>query len=282
MVSSSQSVIVPIIYSDIFNFPLHIDELWYYMGQTTYKKEDVLATVIQHPQLSFQENYICLKGKEVYIKKRIKNIPKVEMQYKKAKRVAFFLGLIPWVLCITLSGSLAAGQYKKNDDIDLFIITKPNTLWLSRFLLLGVVALLRKRRKKTQLHAPGSICINFLIDTEKLDMSIFGRDMYIAWEVAQLKVLVNKHHTFELFLKRNTWIKNYVGYTVPSRNMSYPKEVTFLTRYLSRLAENIQRKSIEKSRTKELVERHIAAFHPSEYHTAILAQLEARMSTIPH
>src|SRR5690606_19523658 len=52
---------------------------------------------------------------------------------KAARGVAEYLARVPWVQFIGVTGSVAACNALKKDDIDLIIICKKNRAWISRF-----------------------------------------------------------------------------------------------------------------------------------------------------
>lgn len=283
MGSSSYPLLRALVYSDIFDFPLTRSELWHYTGPGIVSKKQFEILLRDTPHLVCKNQYFCLKGREAIIRRRIKNEALVRHQQEKAERVARLLGYIPWIRCICLSGSLAAGQYKKTDDIDLFVVTKADTLWLSRLCLLGVISLLGKRRKKLLAQAPGSICLNMFADMKSLDMSVLGKDLYIAREIAQLKVLVNKDQAYEHFMKENSWIRTFLPHVaVPSVRTPSPQTVSAMLVTLNKILQRFQENIMKKTRTTEHITDHLIALHPSNYHERILQKFEAKMRTIPH
>jgi predicted nucleotidyltransferase len=283
MASKSALSLLPIFYSDTFNFPLTYEELWNFLPPSDIKKTELQSLILTNKKLFTKHGYICLKGKEKSIEVREKQEHIVNREKIRARRFAELLGIVPWVVCICLSGSLAAGHYKEEDDIDLFVVTKPNTVWLTRICLLGMLALLGKRRKKGQIHAPGSICLNMFVDTQGLRLEHLGKDIYIAREIAQLKPLVNKYNTFEQLLSQNQWIREFFPHAIPVLDVSIMAPlVSPYSRFFNGLAKIVQLPRIQKTRTTELIEEHLLAFHPGTYHEEILAQFEAKSRTIPH
>lgn len=283
MGSSSYSLLSAIAYSDLFNFPLTRSELWRYAGPGIRNKKQFEVLLRDIPHLVCKDQYICLKGNEAIIRTRIKYESHVRHLQKKAARIAWVLGCIPWVQCICLSGSLAAGQYRETDDIDLFVITKVDTLWISRFCLVGMVSLLGKRRRKSLVHAPGSICLNMFADMNSLTMSILGKDIYIAREIAQLKVLVNKGQTFEHFMGKNTWVNTFLPHVkIPSESKWITQKTSTFIAIVNKILQRFQETIMEKTRTTELITDHLIALHPGDYHERILREFEAKMHTIPH
>lgn len=283
MVNKTTPILTALTYSDGFNFPLTLDELWLFLPPSTITKEELPRLIKKISQVSMRGAYICLRGRESLCDTRKKYDVYVQEQRTKAQAIANILSRLPWVLCVCISGSLAAGQYKNRDDIDFFIITKADTIWLSRLCILGLLQILGKRRRKEELHAPNSICVNMFIDMKGLYLGVLGQDIYIAREIAQLKVLVNKEKTFEKFLSENHWVKTFLPHTfkIGPVHISGPR-VSFFSRFMNTIVRFLQMKTIMKTKTTERIEEHVVAFHPADYHRRILAQFEAKVRTIPH
>lgn len=283
MVNNIRPILTALTYSDGFDFPLTLDELWLFSPPSTIKKEELPRLIKKISLVSMCGAYICLKGRESLCDTRKKNNIFVQEQRKKAQKIADILSKLPWVLCICISGSLAAGQYKEHDDIDFFVITKCDTIWLSRLCILGLLQILGKRRRKEEVHAPHSICVNMFIDTKGLFLGVLGQDIYVAREIAQLKVLVNKQKTFEKFLIENRWVKTFLphAFSLRSTHIQDPSVSSF-SRFTNAIARFLQMKSIARTKTTERIEEHLVAFHPVDYHHRILARFEAKVRTIPH
>ena len=70
--------------------------------------------------------------------------------------------LIPWVMTIAVTGSVAYGSAGKRDDIDLFIITKRNRLWISVFYALILVRVFQTLRLEPRHLLP--FCMSYVHD----------------------------------------------------------------------------------------------------------------------
>ncbi len=53
-----------------------------------------------------------------------------EIRLKDAKKYARVIANFPFIQAVFISGSLSKHVMKPNSDIDFFIITKPDRLWL--------------------------------------------------------------------------------------------------------------------------------------------------------
>lgn len=130
----------------------------------------------------------------------------IEEKYrKKAKKFANILCNIPFIKMIAINGSLASGKITKNSDIDFFIITQNNRLWLVRLLITLILDLGFIRAKKNK-HS-GKICLNHLLTNEKYLLN--RQDDYNAYQYSHLIVLYSTDDTYQEFIKKNQWMKKY-------------------------------------------------------------------------
>ena len=82
----------------------------------------------------------------------------------RAKFWANFLGKLPGVAAIFLSGSMASGKATKKSDIDFFILAHPGKIWTARFFIFFVLKSMGKLSKPH--HHEGQICPNHFITTD--------------------------------------------------------------------------------------------------------------------
>ena len=111
---------------------------------------------------------------------------------------------LPFVKNIFLCNSITFNSLKKDSDIDLFIITKKNSLWRARFrsvLLFALTGLKRSRKKKEK-----KFCLSFYIteDHKSLyNIMISKTDIYLNYWLAHLVPLYSEHETLDMY-KDNT------------------------------------------------------------------------------
>ena len=54
----------------------------------------------------------------------------------KAIKRAKFISKFPYIENVSISGALSKNYYNNDGDIDFFLITQPNRLWIARTLLI--------------------------------------------------------------------------------------------------------------------------------------------------
>ncbi len=120
---------------------------------------------------------------------------------------------------VMIGNTLSMNAGKESSDIDLYIVTQKNRLWLVRiaitflFQILGV-------RKTAKKHA-GRFCLSFFSTEEGMDFSNFAlddNDIYLYFRLVYAKPVINFNQTYEQFLQKNTsWCdiseyKNIINY----------------------------------------------------------------------
>lgn len=133
------------------------------------------------------------------------------------------LKLFPGIAAAAVTGSLAVNNAAKDDDIDVWIITRPNRLWLVRFWLLLAVRMLSLYKKIAKSVAQrlnfladdwsvDDWCFNLWMDRLDLKVPLKQQSIYTAYEICQadwldfgLSLTVGQQ-----VLETNDWIKGYL------------------------------------------------------------------------
>jgi predicted nucleotidyltransferase len=164
------------------------------------KQSELLA----HVYSSIFKYPLSLKDARLW---RIKLRKNSDKKLEQAKIVTQSLQKIPFVEAVFLTGSAAAGNAGKTADIDLMIVTAPNTLWLSRLLITFYL-----KYKKLYKNI---ICPNIYLDTNHLEIKL--KNLYTAHEVLQAKCLFDRSNIETLWLTKNKWTQNYLPYVYKSK-----------------------------------------------------------------
>src|SRR4051794_11608912 len=117
MDSKDYSIFSTLLYADIFDFPLREDELWYFSGNNM-RKEEVISLLHTVPDIQKDDQFVFLKGRSHLPSLRQKRELWSAKKLEEGKDIARILSFFPSVLFIGASGSVAASNAKKSDDID--------------------------------------------------------------------------------------------------------------------------------------------------------------------
>lgn len=287
---AQKAVLTTILYSDIFDFPLTNDEIWRYLisPQRISKQAFAKALSSLNEYIVETDGLWSLKKRESIVAKRKKNAAEVTKKVAMAQVVASHLGSIPSILFIGLSGGLAAGKADKDDDIDLFVIVKKDTAFVSRFWITALLEMMGVRRKRGMKRAANKICLNMIIDAAAMQWPKEKRDVYTAREIAQLIPLFERQKTYGAFLKQNNWIEDFLpnsleahrSFVVSQQKQKRKDPFLFLMSAMSLfepLMRWMQLAYMRRHKTTEIVTKHNLAFHPIDYRSKTLSQLNLKL-----
>ncbi|AKM82147.1 TPA: nucleotidyltransferase domain-containing protein [Candidatus Berkelbacteria bacterium] len=139
-----------------------------------------------------------------------------EKEYlRRAKVVAYWLQLAPFVRMVGLNGSLSRGEAKVTSDIDFLIIAQKHRIWICRFFVTLITELSGYRRQGEKVA--GMICLNRYQTTDYLDVK--PHNEYHARVFSQLIPLTDIDNTYSKYLKKNDWMKKENFPVVENRSL---------------------------------------------------------------
>lgn len=281
------SILKTVCYADIFDFPLKEEEVGRWVNDIKILRDyDIKKAngVITH-----QNRFMFLKGREELIVKRTEREIISKRKIQTAKNIINFLKFIPTIKLVGLSGSVAAGNADRNDDIDFFIVAQKGTLWLTRFITTIVVEFFARRRRPNETNVADKICLNMFVDEDYLAIPKEKQNIYTAHEVCQLKALYNRDSTYEKFLAANKWARKYLPNGIDTRILGYydirrKKEkalnilISQLLNILNLITKHLQLWYMRRHKTTELISNGMLAFHPKDYTRDVLGAFEKRVN----
>ncbi|MCL5784782.1 MAG: DUF5457 domain-containing protein [Patescibacteria group bacterium] len=297
-----KAILKTLIYADLFDYPLTIYEIhkWLIDKKVTLRQiEKTLGKLVQSKKCKMQSDYYFLKKKNGLISQRRRREEQSAKYLRKVRALSQILKIIPWIKLVGISGGLAVNNAGKTDDIDLFIITSKNRLWVSRLLALGLLSLTRQKRKVGEKgrRAAGKLCVNILLEEDKLEQA--NKDIFTAHEILQMKVLWQRGGIYEKYLEDNQWVFKYLPNWVGSidtslrgvkrrSNLGRISPKSRLPRSLRSLAmtsmENVARKFqlwyMQKPQGLERIEEGALYFHPEDCRLEILSQYQQNLKKI--
>ncbi len=264
-----------ILYHDIFDYPLSGEEVekWKLDVKIKNSRPHRLSSA-----LAGRQNFWFVKGRERIVEKRLRREKYSEKKMKIARKAGMILGRISSVKMVAITGSLAMKNAKKNDDIDLMVVTAGGCLWSTRILVYAVLFFAGfKTRRFGQSHIGDKLCLNLWMDEQDLGFDKKMRSIYLAHEVAQIIPIVNKNKTYEKFLGKNKWIKNYW----PKAIKISPPQVTHAggqakLKIIESIAYWLQYFYMRKKITRETITRTRAMFHPVHWGEKVEGEMRTR------
>jgi predicted nucleotidyltransferase len=210
-----KSILKTLAYADIFSFPLKKDEIWQRLiwqkktRPAFYEFEKCLKNLSKKDIKKDKDFFFILKNnKAITLRKKREEYSK--KKFKKARKISFFLKIIPTIKAVCITGSLACSNSKKQDDIDFLIISKKGTLWLTRLITTALLSALCLRRKPNDKKVKDKICLNIFLDESAFLFPEKERNLFSANEISNIKVLWERKNVFKKFKRKNLWVKQYL------------------------------------------------------------------------
>lgn len=276
-----------LVYADIFDYPLKAWEAhkWLIGRQASLKQvEKALHKLIQKSVVKNQGDYFFISSKRGVVNKRILKEKVSRNHWQKTFWVGQMLRVVPWVKLVGVSGSLAISSSKNIDDIDLFIITAPNRLWLSRLMTTACCQILGLRRKRGELKGVGGkLCLNLFVDESQLKQE--RHNLYMAREVLQMKALWQRGGVYQKYLEENSWafrfLPNWSTSQIQNLKSKSQKRGLKLKIFdeLEDLAKWLQLKIMGKPSGAERIKEGALYFHPQDAGPQILESYRAKLKS---
>jgi len=282
MDSREQAILKTLLYSNLFDYPLTKEEIYNFLiGLKIDKKQ--FNKMLKSPRLpiGFSEGYFFLSGKEDSINKRRKKEKISIEKLAKAEKVIKIIKVVPTIKLIGISGTLAMRNSKKEDDIDLFVVSEKNLVWLTRFLLVPLLMLMGVYRTRGSKNNADKICLNFLLGEEK--MRFEDANLFTAHEIVQLVPVFEKEGTYKRFLEENEWIKDFLPNLLMDKKIKFKNQnnvygniFIFIVKilFLEKIAKNLQLFYMKGHITKERLENSLIGLHPFDYKAKVLRDFQ--------
>jgi predicted nucleotidyltransferase len=224
-----------------------------------------------------------LNPKEIVLKDNLKKIS--EKKIMAAKKIIKILSYFSTVEMIAITGSVAVGNAKEMDDIDLLIVTQKNTLWFTRPFVLLILSVFGRRRlpNSTYLQAANTFCPNLWLDDCSLLVPEDKQNLYTAHEVLQIMPILDRKQSYQRFLHTNNWVKKYLAnaFYVKASIIKPDVPITVLSQFVETLfipfnllSFIFQYLYMKPKLTKEIVAYHSAYFHQVDFAQKLRAHLQ--------
>jgi len=206
------AILKTLVYFDIFDYPLSEKDIKNFLG--CYISDEIFASALL--QLSLDkiifrvDQFYSLQNNRQRAEERIQGNLRAQSLIVKATGIGAFLHKFPYVRAVAVSGSLSKNYADKKADIDFFIITKANRLWIAR-------TILHLFKKLTFLVGKQNFfCMNYFVDEEAL--IIPEKNIYTAVEIVTLLPVAGTF-TLNKFFEKNQWTKKWLPCYEYKRNL---------------------------------------------------------------
>ena len=164
-----RAIAAAVAYGDLFDWPLTPDEVHRSLPIPARLEEvtAALAPARLGPTLATIDGFVVARGREDLVERRVRCAEVSDELWPPAERAARFVGRLPWVKMVAVSGSLAVGAATDDADVDLFIVADDGRVWLARAVTIGVAKAVGRLPARHRAH----LCPNYLVaDVERFDL----------------------------------------------------------------------------------------------------------------
>lgn len=196
-----------IAFFDIFDYPLTSFEVWQYLPLHASLNEVQTALEDASLILDKKDGLYALPGRLAHLEaERRRRYISTDRKIKKAKRLIRLFSWLPWIKLICLANTIGTHNLRAGGDIDLFIVTKPQRLWLSKLFASSITQLTGLRPR--QGHNRDKLCLSFFVDESALNLATFrlGDDHYFPYWLAGLLPLYGDSSVYDNLIAANSWI----------------------------------------------------------------------------
>jgi predicted nucleotidyltransferase len=214
---TQSSILKTLAYFSIFSYPLLSEEIKIYLqpGSGAEACNRILDDLVTDGSIFKIENFYLLRNDAAWIKRRRDGNFRAEGLLPKARKIGRFLSGFPYVRGIAISGSLSKNYADEKADIDFFVITKSNRLWIAR-------TLMHIFKKLTFLAGKQHFyCMNYYLDEKKLKLD--NQNIYTAVETITLLPVCGD--AMNDFFTANSWVEEWFVDYPSYRNVAQDKAV---------------------------------------------------------
>jgi hypothetical protein len=189
----------------VLEYPLTIFNVWKWLMRVPGHNAGTLEEVhnVFFTCLELQDR---LKSDEVWRRYR-HGVIDASRKWKKVKIAARYFRMLPTVRAVFVCNTLAWSNTTQKSDVDLFFVTRPGCLWLTRALAVLPFALLGLRPKP---GARDPFCFSFFASEDALDfrgLRLGNPDLYLAQWILSLQPVFDRGGVQKKILQENSWVR---------------------------------------------------------------------------
>jgi hypothetical protein len=283
-----------LLYFGIFHFPLTAEEVYQFnpFRADPAAVERALNDLVNKRKVFTEGQFFLPVNEPGWITERKHGRKRALDLLNRSGHFVSIIAGFPFVRAVAISGSLSKFYASTEPDIDYFIITESNRLWIAR-------TLLHLFKKLTFITGHQHYyCMNYFVDEENLE--IMHQNQYSAIELVTLLPAFNRDILME-FMEKNKWVDDYLpnhpgilnyNYLIKTRkrpvkqfaesvfNVLFPER---FNRFLMKLTDRKWRKKWKRRgyAMKEYdrafhTSLHISKNHPVDYEKMVLESLESK------
>ena len=295
-VKLERSILKVIAYFDLFNYPVSVDEIEFFLDHRAAKSNIIfiIAQLTEKKYIFKFDGFYSLQNEPALLERRKKGNLRAQSMLTRANKISKFLYKFPFVRGVGISGSLSKNFADENADIDFFIITSANRLWIAR-------TIMHLFKKLTFLLGRQHwYCMNYYIDEDAL--KIEEQNIFTATELITLKPVCG-NGIMDKFFRANDWATLYFPNYITTKSdrthagkgwLKKMAEWLFENRVGDRLDNYLMKLTSKRWKHKEEERRlnmrgvrmglktgkHFSKPNPTHFQKKVLEQYEQRLNEV--
>jgi len=232
LVEIKKNILATLAYFDVFNYPLTREEIHFFIEQEIDSAQinAAIRQLVTDKYVYSLGEFYSLQDNSLLWERRIKGNRNAEQILSTAYKISRLLYQFPYVRGIGISGSLSKNFADKNADIDFFIITASNRLWIAR------TAMHFLKKLSYLVGRQHWFCMNYFIDEDLLEIE--EKNIYTATELITL-IPVCGDQTFQQFFFANNWASEYyLNYRFKNERFLKKSGQSFIKRIVEKIFNN--------------------------------------------
>lgn len=198
----SKAVIKPLLYSDIFSYPLTAAEIFERLeipcADVKTVERELRDLVEARVLFRFDDLYSLRDDVSLALRRQAGNKMAKDIMPRAVRRSRLIFNF-PFVRAVMISGSLSKDFMEESGDIDFFIVTAPGKVWITR----GLLALFQRI---ALFNSHKYFCVNYYLDHDHLALD--ERNIFTATELITLKPMCGNNF-YNSLIRENSWIREY-------------------------------------------------------------------------
>ena len=200
-----------IVFFAMFDYPLTTFEIWKYSSVKCSFYDILIELENKLSNIQNKNGQYFLNSNTQALYKRNRRYNYTDRKFRQALRISHLFKFIPWIKMIAIGNIIGDHNMKNNGDIDFFIISEKNKIWLTRFFCTLIAKILNKRPQKNKTK--DTICLSFYITENNLNLKnlmLNKNDLYFVYWLACLTPIYDTDNYYQKLITTNFWLKDYL------------------------------------------------------------------------
>ncbi len=167
---TQEAVLKTVIFFDLFNYPLTNWEIWQYLKLeiSLGVLEQAVSDLVLAGSLEQYDGFYFLPGRAEIIETRRERYNFANYKIKLARRATKLFKWLPSVKLVAVANLIGHHNLRNESDVDIFIVSSPNRLWLTRLFCTGLMKITKQRPTKECKR--NKMCLSFYAAADGLAM----------------------------------------------------------------------------------------------------------------